>query len=210
MKLCVISVLLLLMATSCFAAGNVKLYGDLEFADTSVQKTAIAQGPVGLQGAKGDPGPPGPAGQVTLAAICDAITAGQMPLPSFCTPTVFITQMLAGKTIYDAEGPVISAPDPSDYMRVQLNVDGTFQSSGWVSSGVPVVGTVAEGGTWQVVDGALHATSVRGTTIVTMLSNDTVNRFWRVQKPSGITRWYYDQSTAQVQAEAFAASGATP
>jgi len=51
--------LLLLMATSTFAAGDVKINGDLEFPDGTIQSTATVQGP---QGEKGDTGPAGPQG----------------------------------------------------------------------------------------------------------------------------------------------------
>jgi hypothetical protein len=56
MKLVLPLTVLLLSVSDCFAAGSIKLFGDLEFSDTTKQNTAILQGPVGLQGAKGDKG----------------------------------------------------------------------------------------------------------------------------------------------------------
>ena len=53
--------------------------GDLVFSDGSVQGTAQVRGPAG---------PQGPPGQVTLAAICDAIKAADVTLPSFCPESV--------------------------------------------------------------------------------------------------------------------------
>ncbi len=111
MKIIITLAATLLCAASAFAAGNVKIYTDLEFADGTPQSTAIVQGPVGLQGiqgdvgpqglkgdkgdtglpgiqgltgAKGDTGATGGTGQVTLATMCSAITAGGAQLPSYC------------------------------------------------------------------------------------------------------------------------------
>jgi hypothetical protein len=53
MKAFITLALFYLLATSAFAASNIKLYGDLEFSDGTKQTTAIVQGPVGLQGAPG-------------------------------------------------------------------------------------------------------------------------------------------------------------
>jgi hypothetical protein len=96
MKLVTMLTLLLMLATSSFAASNIKLYGDLEFADGTKQSTATVQGPVGLQGATGDTGPAGPAGPAgpqgpagaaskpTLTDICEGILAANAIRPSFC------------------------------------------------------------------------------------------------------------------------------
>ncbi|MFZ4858815.1 MAG: PKD domain-containing protein [Desulfuromonadaceae bacterium] len=90
MKIVILTVMNFLLATSVFAAGNIKINANLEFPDGTIQSTATVQGPVGLQGAKGDTGPQGPkgdTGQVSLATICSAITSGGMPLPVFCSNT---------------------------------------------------------------------------------------------------------------------------
>jgi len=67
--------------------GDLRLYngGGIVFSDGSIQSKATVQGPTGPQGPAG---PQGPTGQVTLAAICDAISAENMPLPSFCRPPI--------------------------------------------------------------------------------------------------------------------------
>jgi hypothetical protein len=71
--------------TSYAAVGAVNITSDgLQFSDGTKQSSATVQGPVGLQGAKGDTGPQGPPAQLTLPAICDAIKAGGMSLPTYC------------------------------------------------------------------------------------------------------------------------------
>lgn len=59
MRRLIVCLLLLLSATSAFAAGGVKLYGDLIFADGTRQTTATAQGAKGDVGAAGEAGASG-------------------------------------------------------------------------------------------------------------------------------------------------------
>lgn len=157
---------------------------------------------------------PATAGTTTITATSGTVSGTATltaTVPVTIAPTGFSAAMFSGKTFYDAEGPVLSAPQASSYMRLQFNTDGTLQNSNWATSGVPTLGAVDAGETWQVANGQLQLTVPgRSPSAATLLSDDTVNRYWRVQKSSGITRWYYDQATAQAQAQAFAASGANP
>lgn len=66
MKRLALLLIFLLNTATVNAAGNIKLYADLEFSDTTIQSTATVQGPVGLQGAKGDSGANGVNSLVSL------------------------------------------------------------------------------------------------------------------------------------------------
>ena len=130
-----LALLLLLAASSSFAAGgNVKLYGDLEFPDSTIQKTATVQGPVGLQGAPGDTGPQGPAGPTckpTLTDICEGILAAGAVRPSYC-PAV-------------ATSVVSTIAKPSLVTGETTTVSSTFKTGGVAVVGVTVTFTTTLG-----------------------------------------------------------------
>lgn len=136
MKTIVTLVLFLLLAVqSSFAAGgNVKLYGDLEFPDTTVQKTATVQGPIGLQGIQGDTGPQGPAGPAckpTLTDICEGILTGGAARPTFCpAATLSATTTIAKTSLVTSETTTVSS---------------TFKSNGLPVAGITVTFTTTLG-----------------------------------------------------------------
>jgi hypothetical protein len=101
MNVIVSAAMLLLLATSTFAAGNVKLYGDLEFPDTTKQSTATVQGPVGLQGAKGDTGP------VNTISV-GTVTTGASGSQAAATITGIAPNQLLNLTIPQGPAPLIT------------------------------------------------------------------------------------------------------
>jgi hypothetical protein len=129
-------VLCLLSAVSIANAGTVvkgDLHiqdgGDLVFSDGSVQSKAQVQGATGPQGPQG---PQGAAGQVTLASICNAISAANMSPPSFCSAysnATFTGTWMVGGTSYfigDGSGVVThhsfyNEPSPAGSYIVQSN-----------------------------------------------------------------------------------------
>lgn len=105
-RFAVFFVILISIATQAFANpdavvfdnGDVRINGagnGLVFPDGTIQHTATLQGPIGPQG------PAGPACDVTLDSICNAISAANKILPSFCTssPLVSITVAPANTTV---------------------------------------------------------------------------------------------------------------
>lgn len=103
-------------------SGDVRIKGagsGLVFPDGSIQYKATVQGPAGIQGPQGQQGPQGPPAQITLSAICNAISAANVALPSFCTGTSSSNAIVG---TWGGGNPAVA----NDYVLFTFMADGRF------------------------------------------------------------------------------------
>jgi len=164
--------------------GDVRIKGagsGLVFPDGSIQyKAAVTgpagpqgpQGPAGPQGPQGAQGPQGPAAQISLSAICNAISAANVTLPSFCTE---ITSAIVGT--WSTGNPALA----KGYVLMTFLSDGTVMFG---QAGHPDVDPSGQSGiergtySWNVGTGLLQ----------TFMAVDT-NGEWGLSNPAGTTSY---------------------
>jgi len=114
----------------------------------------------------------------------------------------------SGKTFYFVNG--------DGYQEVLFNADGTVEASTLYTSGTP--SAVSPIGTWNVSStGTMQLVNQSGQTIVfTLTGNNTGTDYYTTAKSvigssgSVATGWFYNQSTALLQAQLFTASREQP
>lgn len=133
--------------TAATVRGNLQISGtdsEIIFPDGSKQSTATLQGPIGPTGPQGPKGDSGADAQITLSAMCAAIAASGMEVPTYCTnPSKFSMEWLSGKTLYDVWYGMASYangdPKPGSYAgvaRMFFGPDGIGQVKGLVNDEV--------------------------------------------------------------------------
>ena len=153
----------------------------LVFPDGSTQYKAAVEGSTGPQGPAGPVGPQGPQGpvaQITLSAMCNAISAANVALPSFCiaspiigtwfggnpavaTNFVLMTFLNDGTVMFAQAGD--HADDPSGQSGMERGTYNWNQGSGLLTTNIPV----DTNGEWGLShpSGSSYTAAVNGNTM---------------------------------------------
>lgn len=117
----------------------------------------------------------------------------------------FVTADFAGKSLYYVS--------TSSYQLASFNANGTVLASNQLTTGTPVLNPTAA--SWSIVNRELWMTYQGLTQKYSLISNNTVNRYYKIKKTSdngtiSTIGWFYDQNTGLSQAQTFVATRQVP